>query len=66
MEQRLNFEGNMVTKTTLGEKEHKETNFRFWRTGEQANLFQGNKGTGTPHLPSERAPKRAPRDYHSL
>ena len=21
--------------------------FDFWRTGEQANLFQGNKGTGT-------------------
>ena len=22
--------------------------FNFWGTGEQANLFQGNKGTGTP------------------
>ena len=22
--------------------------FDFWGTGEQANLFQGNKGTGTP------------------
>ena len=22
--------------------------FEFWGTGEQANLFQGNKGTGTP------------------
>ena len=23
--------------------------FDFWGTGEQANLFQGNKGKGTPH-----------------
>ena len=22
--------------------------FDFWGTGEQASLFQGNKGTGTP------------------
>ena len=22
--------------------------FDFWETGEQVNLFQGNKGTGTP------------------
>ena len=22
--------------------------FEFWGTGDQANLFQGNKGTGTP------------------
>ena len=22
--------------------------FNFWGTGEQANLYQGNKGTGTP------------------
>ena len=36
----------------MGNKEHKKTNFFFWGggggTGEQANLFQGNKGTGTP------------------
>ena len=25
--------------------------FDFWGTEEQANLFQGNKGTGTPHPP---------------
>ena len=25
--------------------------FDFWGTGEQANLFQGNKGTGTPGGP---------------
>ena len=22
---------------------------QFWGTGEQANLFQGNKGIGAPH-----------------
>ena len=27
--------------------------FDFWGTGEQANLFQGNKGTGTPPPPWE-------------
>ena len=36
------------TKTILGNREHKKTNFDFWGTGEQANLFQGNKGTSTP------------------
>ena len=36
------------TKTILGNREHKKTNFRFWGTGEQANIFQGNNGTGTP------------------
>ena len=29
--------------------------FDFWRTGEQANLFQGNMGTGTPPTPPRRA-----------
>ena len=29
--------------------------FDFWGTGEQANLFQGNKGTGTPPPPPGRA-----------
>ena len=28
--------------------------FDFWGTGEQANLFQGNKGTGTPPPPMGR------------
>ena len=28
--------------------EHKNFFFDFWGTGEQANLFQENKGTGTP------------------
>ena len=26
----------------------RKQSFDFWGTGEQANLFQGNKGTGTP------------------
>ena len=30
----------------------RKQNFDFWGTGEQANLFQGNKGTG---IPPERA-----------
>ena len=29
--------------------------FYFWGIGEQANLFQGNKGTGTPPPPLGRA-----------
>ena len=36
------------TMTILGNREYKKTIFDFWGTGEQANLFQGNKGTGTP------------------
>ena len=35
--------------TILGNREHKKKKiFNFWGTGEQANLFQGNKGIGTP------------------
>ena len=26
----------------------RKQNYRLWKTGEQPNLFQGNKGTGTP------------------
>ena len=44
-EQRPNFE---ETKTILENRKHKKTIFRFLGTGEQANLFQENKGTGTP------------------
>ena len=36
------------TKTILGIMEHKKTIFDSWGTGKQANLFQGNKGTGIP------------------
>ena len=38
----------MGTKTILGNREHRKQIFDFWGTGEQAHLFQGNKGTGTP------------------
>ena len=32
----------------MGTGNIKKQIFDFWGTGEQANLFQGNKGTGTP------------------
>ena len=37
-----NFEEDMGTNTILGNREHKKKN-EFWGTGEQANLFQGNR-----------------------
>ena len=43
-----NYEGNRGTKTILGNRQHKKTIFDLGRIGEQANLSQGNKGTGTP------------------
>ena len=45
-EQRPEFHGNRGTKTILGNRVHKKTNFIFLGTGN--NLFQGNNGTGTP------------------
>ena len=51
-EQRTNFEGNRGTKTILGNREHKKTNFDFWGTWEQAYLFQGNKGGGGDSIPA--------------
>ena len=48
-EQMPNFEGNRGIKTILWNREHKKQIFDFWGTGEQTNLFQGNKGTGTPN-----------------
>ena len=47
-EQRSNFEGNRGTKTIWGTGNIRKQMFDFWGTGEQANLLQGNKGTGTP------------------
>ena len=38
----------METKTILGNRGHKKTNFRFWGTVEEANLSQGNMGADTP------------------
>ena len=44
--QKPNFEGN---KDNIGDQFTLANDiFRFVETGEQANLFQGNKGTGTP------------------
>ena len=48
------------SKTILGNREHKKTNFEG--TEEQANLFQRNKGTGNPHL--ERASHIAEAIYY--
>ena len=49
VEQRPNFEGNRGTKKKyLGTGNIRKQIFDFLGTGEQANLFQGNKGTGTP------------------
>ena len=42
------FEGNRETNTILGNREHRKLIFDFWGREEQANLFQGNKETGTP------------------
>ena len=51
-EQRPNFEGNRGTnKKYLGTGNIRKQIFDFLGTGEQANLFQGNKGTGTPPPP---------------
>ena len=36
------------TKKILGNRAHRKQIFNSGGTGEQANLFQGNKGTGTP------------------
>ena len=48
------FKGNkgqilMGTKTLLGNREHKKTNFRFWGIGEQANLFHVYPPPPPPH-----------------
>ena len=36
------------TKAILGNREHRKQDFWFGGTGEQSNLFRGEKGTGTP------------------
>ena len=45
---RPNFEGNRGKRQYWGTGNIRKQIFDFWGTGEQANLFQGNKGTGTP------------------
>ena len=47
-EQRPNFEGNRGTKTIFGSGNIRKQIFDFLGTGEHANLFQVNKGKGTP------------------
>ena len=52
--QRPNFEGNMGTKTILGNREHKKTKFRFF--GEQGNkpiYFRGTREQIPPWRASE-------------
>ena len=50
--QRPNIQGNMGTKTVLGNREHyRNTILDFGGSGEPVNVFQGNKGTGTPSPP---------------
>ena len=46
--ERPTFEGKRETKAILGNREHKKTNFRLGAE-ENAPLFHGNKGTGTPN-----------------
>ena len=43
-----NFEGKRGTQKILGNREHRKQIIDFGGTGEQTNLFKGNKGTGTP------------------
>ena len=53
-EQMSNFEGNRGTKTILGNREHKKTNFRFWGNRETSQFISGEQGNryplGGPHL----------------
>ena len=47
-EQMQNFEENWGKRQYRGTGNIRKQIFDFWGTGEQANLFQGNKVTGTP------------------
>ena len=47
-EQRLILRGTGEQRQYWGTGNIRKHIFDFWGTGEQANLFQGNKGTGTP------------------
>ena len=50
-EQRPNFEGNRGTKTILGNREHKKTNFRF--LGNKPIYFRGTREQEPPPPPWE-------------
>ena len=47
-EQRSNFEGNMGTKTILGNREHKKTNFRFLGNRGTSQFISGEQGNRYP------------------
>ena len=54
-EQRPNFEGNRGTKTILGNREHKKTNFRFWGNRRSSQFISGEQGNRYPPPPPGRA-----------
>ena len=47
-EQRPNFEGNRGTKTILGIREHKKTNFRFLGNRGTSQFISGEQGNRYP------------------
>ena len=55
-EQRSNFEGNRWTKTILGDREHKKTNFRFLGNRGTSQFISGEQGNrySPPPPPWER------------
>ena len=50
-EQRPNFEGNRGTKTILGNREHKKTNFRFLGNRGTSQFISGEQGNRYPPPP---------------
>ena len=48
--QRSKNEANRGTKAILGNREQRKSRFQFRGTGEQSDLFQGNKGNRYIHL----------------
>ena len=54
-EQRPSFEGNRGTKTILGNREHKKTNFRFLGNRGTSQFISGEQGNRYPPPPPERA-----------
>ena len=50
-EQRPNFEGNRGTKTILGNREHKKTNFRFLGNRGTSQFISGDQGNRYPPTP---------------
>ena len=52
-EQRSNFEGDRGTKTILGNREHKKTNFRFLGNRGTSQFISGEQGNRYPPPPWE-------------